>query len=302
MLQKLYPSCVGTRPSSSFKLIFLAEGYASTQRGAFMSACADFYDWLCDTPPFNSTQYNPGWLTVLAGWPPSTAAPCATVSGSSLAVNAANVVARITPEKLRNHGSEQALPNLVRQGAYTMGTKGALIVLLLPSAGSGLDAEHIAAAGEYPFIAVTTDAYWQQVVLRALCGVLALGDESELSGPQAPTAVEDKILLPNNLAYFDSASGGPPAGTWTDLLPPGSVVVVHTHPHPATPDLAFDLYPTSPDNAEFFPGGLGFRADIYRSARDCLMRRRIGDSSRPLRVRPVPLCAVCRNHLRNVIG
>jgi hypothetical protein len=46
MLQKLYPSCVGTPPTSSFKLIFLAEGYTATQRGDLMSACADFYEWL----------------------------------------------------------------------------------------------------------------------------------------------------------------------------------------------------------------------------------------------------------------
>jgi len=322
VLQKLFPSSVGTPPMSSFKLIFLAEGYQALHQSDFKSACADFYAWLIATPPFNSTRYNPGWLTVYAGFQASTAtgpAPAGTTPANRttfdsalsaagvLTVDSAKVVAVLDAENLQEGGIAQGLSGFLAKGHQTYGRTGALVVLLLPAATpAGAEMAYVPAVGEYHFIAVTQNGLWQQVVLRAMCDVLGLGDEFELAGTDflEPTTAEEIALLPFNLEYFDTlpTTNGVSPG-WNRLFGPGRAAapaIVHASSGSPAP---LDTNPMTPETVEFWEGGGGFRTKIYRTAKDCLMRRQFGNPAHlPLTSAPVPLCLACSTFLRDAIG
>jgi hypothetical protein len=288
MLQKLYPSCVGAPLASTFKLIFLAEGFGSA-RPQFMAACADFYDWLLATPPFNVTRFSPAWLTVLAGFQNAGAA---SASGSAITASAAQVTTMIDGLGFRDGDRNPPVSEVLTKGERHWGTAGALIVLLLPDNGTGAQMEHLPASqNEYHFAAMTTDSHWQQLVLRVLAGLLGLQDEAD--GPAtAPATAEDKLQLGFNSDYLPDGPASATRRKWRTL---GANAATPVHAHSGTPAVA--TYPASPSDVEFWEGSGGFQTRVYRSASDCLMRRRLTDSSASLRARRIPLCLACRTAL-----
>lgn len=44
---------------------------------------------------------------------------------------------------------------------------------------------------------------------------------------------------------------------------------------------------------ELWEDGGGYRKKIYRAAHDCLLRRRIGDTTLPVKTKRVSLCPIC---------
>ena len=70
---------------------------------------------------------------------------------------------------------------------------------------------------------------------------------------------------------------------------------------PYLPDNTIDAVPMTPSTIEYWEGGGGYRTKVYRSAHDCLMRRRIGESRLPVSAGRVAFCKVCTQHLRNLL-
>jgi hypothetical protein len=289
MLQKLYPSCAGAPLASSFKLIFLAEGFAS--RVDFLSACADFYDWLLATPPFNVTRFGPGWLTVFGEFthPPVPIATGPSTANGAIALQPGALTALMPNLTVREHGVTRPLSDIFPSGFAYGGWAGGLIVVLLPSGGvSAAQVEHMPGAGEYHFIAVTTDAYWEQLVARTIAHLLGL--EEEHGGPaQAPVTPQDKAFFGFNVDYRPNPPGIAAENKWR-VLGANSATPA---PAAATPD----SYPTTPDGVAYWEGAGGFQSEVYRTAKDCLMRRRLSDPSSSLRARRVPFCLACRTAL-----
>jgi hypothetical protein len=327
MLQKIFPGGVGNSPRHCFKVVFLSEGYLLQEQHLFTGACIEFVERMLGIPPFNLTRINPHWLSVYRLFVPSANAGPASGSSSPgrtafesaidpatgvLSVNAARVVAEVTAAQLRVGTAQVPLSELILPGSAVGYTTGTLLVVLLPrvlTPAAGADAEHMPADGEYHFVATTRNGEWHQVVVRGMAAVLGLGDEFELSGTDhlAPADASIATKLPYNLEYFPTP---PPTNgsalRWRSLFTPAQLSqppMVHGKTGaPAAPDVTLPAFPLSPDGAELWEGGGGYRTQVYRTARDCLMRRRCGDPILALRQAPVGFCPACRRFLHYVIG
>ena len=60
------------------------------------------------------------------------------------------------------------------------------------------------------------------------------------------------------------------------------------------------VIPFSYENIELWEGGGYFRKNVYRSAYDCLLRRRIGDSSLPVKAIKTAICPICQMSLLKI--
>lgn len=74
------------------------------------------------------------------------------------------------------------------------------------------------------------------------------------------------------------------------------------HPQdPSRPDLSLPVTPFSSPEVEPHEGGGGYRTQILRPARDCLMRRRVGTAQSP-KLHPAPFCTLCRRALTSALA
>lgn len=327
MLRKLFPAGVGTEPVQTFKIVLLAEGFQGDQRRAFQDVCREFVLRFLSTPPFQLTRQNPDWVTVLGGFVPSAEVGAAIgqpMAGRTAFDSAYDPVERalsIDQQRVNDLlGSPQtsvpfadgALPlsDLYTPGSPGLSRFGTLIAILMPPIGAepeGVSYEPVVAPEDFHFVATTTDHRWEQVVIRGVCAALGLGDEFDLPQPEfavPPNGALDAGSI--NLQFFDE----PPASNreaglkWSNFLTAAekhaSAIV-----HPRTEDSATFTLPTvpaTPSTIEFWEGAGRYRSKIYRSAEDCLMRRRIGDRSKPVADGLVPLCRVCRTYLSGMVG
>ncbi|HET7697817.1 MAG TPA: M64 family metallopeptidase [Vicinamibacterales bacterium] len=325
-IKKIFPGGTAVSPLHTLKIILLAEGYRAVDRPQFAAACSEFVDVLTHTAPFSLTDLHPTTISVHAGFVASAAAGAAVdapaidrtafdaryeTASHRLTISQAKVNAFVEdPATTLTFGNE-ALPliDILRTGDVSMGATGTIVAVLLPPiAGEAATAEAESALGEedYYFVACTTNNLWPQVVLRGVGRVMGLGDEWELDG--------DGFLEPADrraAAYVNLVYAAEPPTTHDDfhlkwhrylsvaerIAPPA----VHPKADPAVADHGVDPIPLTPSTIGYWEGGGGYRTKIYRSAHDCLMRRRVGDSRLPLSAAPVPFCKVCRLHLANLL-
>ena len=329
MLHKIYPSGHPSPPQNTFKLVFLAEGFQANQKKQFHDACQLFIRLFLKTPPFNLTIINPAWINIYAGFEASSqsgAANGAATSGrtvfessfnpslKTLSISQPNVNAIIDdPATTLPLGNETlALSDFFDKGPLaSSGKSSTLIVLLLPpisAEASTIATENTPGENDYPFVATTTNNFWYQIVLRSLASRLGLGDEYELSGDENLAPTKRNLDAPNfNLQYLDSAptSNKDPRFKWRQYFSIGEKILpAVVHPRAgdtSVPDNTIDTVPVSYSSIQFWEGGGGYRTEIYRSAKDCLMRRKIGDPALPVSEARVPFCYVCKNYLKSLM-
>jgi len=183
-----------------------------------------------------------------------------------------------------------------------------LLVILLPDANRTDIELEVLNTDTYYNILTSSDVLAEQVVLRALCKLLQLGDEFDLDGPgflepDADGGENIQFYFPN-LLYAHGLISGPNPSTdetfkWRGFFnsETNSPVLLHPHPHPNMANRALPNKNVTFDKLELFEGGGGFRKGVYRSAEDCLMRRRIGDTSLPLKENKMSFCPVCKEIL-----
>jgi len=327
MIKKVFPGGVGNTPFDSFKIFMISEGYTADQKANFTADCLEFVELLHATTPFNLTRIRPYWLSVYSVFTPSnnngpaidtsastdrTAFESSFTSSSGLlSVNQIKVNDYINAQNLHVQNTDIPLSNFCTKGDLTYGSTGSLIVLILPSISGhpqGGEFENTPGENDYYFIAVSKDGLWHQAILRSIARCLGLGDEFELDGASnlAPDNQTRKELAYFNTQYFDPAPSHPITAKfkWYFLfsanqrsLPP----IVHAKADPNTIDTTLDDPPATPVGIEFWEGGGRFRTKVWRSAHDCLMRRRIGDSNLPMRQRMVPFCPACKHYLTQII-
>jgi len=326
MLRKLFPALVGNTPDGSFKLVFVSEGFTASQQQAFSTACVQFTQRLLRTTPFNLTVINPGWISIYTLFKPSeqsgpvVGVPVAgrtafesavdpTTFALSLNVDRVNTV--LSSEKLRFQGEELPLTRFLAVGRTNFGATGTLIVFLIPSTAPiplGAEVEHISADPDFHFVSTTLDGEWHQVVLRALGSLFGLGDEFEQAGDdfQSPRSAIQQQSWYFNLEFAENpplTNDGFPK--WRSLFRPAALsqpAIVHSKVGGATmPDLTLEHTAHTAEEAQFWEGGGGYRSKVYRTAADCLMRRRVGDLALPVRSREVPFCLACRAVLQTFV-
>lgn len=327
MLKKIFPAGVGNTPQNSFKLVIVAEGYLAPESASFIGDCVDLIEALLRTTPFNLTRAHPHWLSVYSAFQPSaqrgpaidvaatagrTAFESSLNSGArQLTVNQTKVNAYVAAETILLGADEIPLPEFCSLGGPSSGLNGTLIALLLPPiAGqpAGGEVEGVPGANDYHFVATSKDGLYNQVVGRGIARCLGLGDEFELAGAAfgAPAGQAAPDSGPYNLQYFQNGPPNPITGDvkWYPLfsaIERTLVPAIHPKANPGTADITIDSPPVTVAGVQFWEGGGAYRTQIWRTAHDCLMRRRIGDSTRPVRTGAAPFCPACRFYLSNVI-
>lgn len=319
--RKIFPYGIASSPYETFKLVILSEGFVAGEERQFYDSCTTLMDNILDTPPFNVLKFSPFWLNTYIHFEASAnAGPAINTSASTgrsafdtsldtssevLSIDASKVAALLNTLTVKNDDSNVDLSELMGPGDMIRATHGGLVLVLLPetSGNNGGELEYYPADNtEYYFVATTMNGNWHQIVLRAISKLLGLGDEFELDGSanEAPPPLDHSNTGFPNLLYFDPPPTTPPNASWIwypMLSGFKQTQVMPVHPHPGaigTADRSLPAFPASPDTIELWEGGAGFRTKVYRPAFDCLMRRRIGDNSLPVRTQIVPFCKVCK--------
>ncbi|MEM1325581.1 MAG: hypothetical protein AAGI23_06485 [Bacteroidota bacterium] len=280
-------------------------------------------------PPFNLTKIYPNWISVYTAFTPSDsqgavldATPSTNRTAFDSSVNTTTSLISFDRSKINTflegesfRYEEDILPltDQVRKGYPIMGATGLLVVCLLPPISghsSGAEYESIPTENDYYFIATSADGLWHQVVIRGICTLLGLGDEFDLEGSEflePTTELEAQVAFYPNLQYFQV----PPVvldgrSKWYKLFSMtqrGMPIEVVTKQGDLTiPDRSLQTYPVSYAKPAFHEGGGGFRTKIYRSAKDSLLRRRIGDKTLPLREQSLALSPAAYYYIKNVIA
>ncbi len=326
-LKKIIPFGTDNSPHHSFKIFFLSEGYLGSEEDQFTSDCLDFIFKMKKVVPFNITKYNPNWISVYIAFEPSNNHGLSIDSSPSsgrtafdgqlfsnqrtIAIDQQKLNSFINNSKLSYRNNIYPLSDFCVKSTPTFGPTGSLIVVLAPSnqtAPNGGEYEHSPAFDDFYFIATTKDKYWHQVILRAMGKSLGLGDEFELAGPNniEPSNPEEVIYYPN-LQYLDPF----PTSTVNRGLKWYPLLSSTQRSQSLSPkgisgsnddDQTFPPYPTSKKKVEFWEGGGGFQTKVYRSSKDCLMRRQIGNLDSPIRDMEIPFCFVCKNHFKGIIS
>jgi hypothetical protein len=327
-LKKIFPGGMAALPTVTFKLVILAEGFTTDQEQVFYNNCNELVGSIFSTSPFSLTRHFPSWINIYTYFQASASEGCAvdvaappgrTAFGSSLvsatellSFDTASINDFINNVFIQQGDNSEHLSTHISKGSVMYGGLACLVVVLLPATGgSGGEYEHTPAEDDYYFVATTQDGEWHQVAIRAIVKCLGLCDEFELSGADYASPGADEAMFYNtasrNLVYFDTPPGAAPDSSfkWRKLLSSTQQLLpleVVAHPgDAATADRSISAEPVSSQEIKLYEGGGGYRSKIYRSSFDCLLRRRIGDTSIPLRKQQVPFCPVCLEELQGFI-
>ena len=332
--RKIFPQGGVGSTQGKFKMLILSEGYLASESNVFLGDCHKLIRELLKVSPFNVTKKNPYWLNVYTHFtasnnsgPAINTTPTAnrTSYESSLdtttdefLINATLVSDMVDTIQIRNmDGVDFDLKDHSPKEDVPLFPSASLIVVLSPStsglgAANGGEMEYAPNTGEYYFIGVTQDKKWGQVIARSIGSILGLGPEFELAGTNfaVPSDMEGLLIQSNypNLLYYKTTTSTVPKKSqyWYDLITATNKTTALTvNPHPGvatTPDRTLPTYPESASSIALWEGGFGYRSKVYRSSYDCLMRRRIGDTTLPVRDKKVPFCKVCNHHIENLIS
>lgn len=328
MLRKVFPFDAESSFSNSFKIIFVSEGYLATESALFTASCLAFVDKLLETPPFSLTRINSNWLSVYSSFvasdnrgpamdlPPN---PDRTAFGTwvdrstgHLSIHQQKLNDYLDSETFRDAGGILNLAENIGKGGANFGSLGTLVIMLLPPLSGyplGTELENTPSEDDYYCVATSQDGEWQQVIIRALCKLIGLADEFESDGDEflepSDENLRELIFYPN-VQYFESAPLSLSSDIkWYKLLSlteRGLPFQVHQKSGPA--DIAdHTIVETliSYSKPTLWEGAAGYRTKVYRSSKDCLLRREIGSRSLPLRSEKVAFCPVCFYFIKKFI-
>jgi hypothetical protein len=325
---RIFPYLGNADTTNSFKLIFVSEGYLADEATKFYGDCLAFADNLIQMAPFNLSRITSCWLSIYTAFTPSgssgpsidtpatidrTAFESTYMSATgALTFNQTKVNAFLDSLQFTDSFGTESFNAVVAKGEPVSAPAVSLVIILLPPLSGhpdGAEAENNPTDNDYYFVATTTDKLWHQVVIRGICQNIGLGDEFELDGATQLAPVVDpsvgSMLLPFNLFYSTTTPGT--AQDCLQWLPLFSSTQrsgpITTHPKsgtPANPDYTLEDPPLFHPVIEYWEGGGGYWTQIYRSAQDCLMRRKIGFPQLPLREQPLSFCPACYHYLKNI--
>jgi len=314
---KLINPAINTLNNSSLKLFILSEGYPNQK--SFYNDCSNLKKKILSHTPFNILTDASFIESFLFYIPTEHHGPYLDAYSNNLrlnfdtVLNEENQLLTLNLSKLKN-----ILADLESQAGSTLdgaSLKDGIIVVLTPSVSTnaiGGSFEYLSQSDDDPSsVATTTDGYWEQVVIRAICRYIGLGDEFELDGadflePELGNGFIIDELRPNLIYDPTTLESMDLADTkWQALIP--SVLKngeqeIHRHEnYPHYADETFNPYSYSMSGNVLWEGGGGFRSKIYRYAHDCIMRRRIGSKNLPIKTTKVPLCHICESYMRHKI-
>lgn len=324
-LNKLYPQNGEATYRYSLSLIFIAEGYTASQKNQFFKDVSIAYDKLLAYDCLSNLKFRNNFFGVYSLFIPSSqtgiAPNKATAAGrspfesyldsSGLHLNYSKVETVLESSFFNdnNDGSEVSKRLIVNDQGVTKSLFPALPVFIFPNIATQIGEIENLISNQYYFLATTLDNYYEQIVARSLLKLIGLGDEFELPGTDKRQPVDDTTgkmvdYVCPNLLYTTNPSGitlNSSVFKWKIFFSESSSLSIGIHPHPAaidTPDRTLPSIPLSYGGIALWEGGGGYRKNIYRSAYDCLLRRRVGDSTLPVKAKRVGLCPICSTYLK----
>lgn len=317
--------------ATSHQLIFIAEGYVASQENLFYKDVYEFLDKLVNIFPFNILKGNGNnqmfstYISFTSSSQSGYATSQAAAQGrtvfetyfinNQLYANYAKINSYI--DELEYTNDDQLTYEVssgfkknggnVMDGIQTNATQ-CLVFIILPKANRPDVELEIYDSSTYYSILTSADNFAEQVILRAIGKMFSLGDEFDLPGIEYLTPTEsqtDTILhYYNNLYYAPDINIGPNPSSdelffWRSFFDKNYnyPVTLNKNPTPSIINRNLPEASVTYKEIELWEGAGGFRKDVYRSAEDCLMRRRIGDHTLPVKTQRVSFCPVCRELL-----
>lgn len=328
ILKKLYPRNGDESYLTTTSLVFIAEGYTVAQETQFYQDVDQAFQRILDYHSLINLRRDNNSLSVYTLFIPS--------AQSGIASNATEAINRTPFESYLSNGLHLNYNKIrdVLDDAYFASysneqnklstrlvlmnsdeleslTK-ALPVFIFPNITSQVGEFENLIANQYYYVATTLDNFYEQAILRAVFRLWGLGDEFELDGngflePDDEVGTTINFLFPNLFytANLNLISPSTPDFKWRNLFTSFDSTTITTHPHPGsvnTPDRTLPSIPFSYRKIELWEGGGGFRKKIYRVAQDCLLRRRIGDPTLPVKEKKIALCPVCEFSINKEIS
>lgn len=317
--------------STSYRLIFIAEGYVASQENSFYKDVFEILDKLENTFPFNLLKgnVNNAMFSSYLSFTPSNSSGYATSASSAVGrtVFESYVISNqlhLNFSKINDYIDELVfetdndepfdVSNGVNKGleeiteGIQVNSTNTLVFILLPQDNRADIELEIIDTNTYYSVATSVDYFSEQIILRAVGKMFGLGDEFDLPGTifLQPTELQGEGILHvhQNLLYGENINVGPTPSI-DELFPWRAFfdkdydypVPIHKNTNPTTVNRILPTKIVSYKDIELWEGGAGFRTNVYRSAEDCLMRRRIGDISLPIKNQKVSFCPVCRELL-----
>lgn len=320
VLKKFYPRDGAESYTSTTALVLIAEGYTASQMTQFYMDADQTYKKIVDYCNLINLKLTNKSISIYTLFLPSLNSGIATsatsainrtvfesyISSGKLHLNYNKVRSILEDSYFNKSGTEDSnLKNkmLFFNEEHNNTLNLAIPIFIFPKIASQIGELESKNQDEYYFVATTLENFYEQVILRALFKILGLGDEFDLSGtdylePEQEVGAAIDAMYPN-LLYVPNTTNISPQNEsfkWNVLFTTFNTTSMVTHPHPgaiSTPDRTFPTIPFSYKTIELWEGGGGYRKKIYRATHDCLLRRRIGDTTLPVKTKRVSLCPIC---------
>lgn len=309
-------------------LLFIAEGFTAQQEQLFYSTIFDIYDRISSYECFTKLKQDNSKIAFLSLYVPSANSGTATSASSAIGntilesyidaqglhIDYNKLETLINDSIIIRDGEEQLLSeNLIIMDDYFTYIVNDFIIPIVIFPDSTMphgELEHIE-SNHFYYIATTLDNYYEQIVIRGLAKISGLGDEFDVAGldfeqPEPETGEKINIVHPN-LFYTEDANNltyDSDSFKWVGLFPESATSAVNVHPHPSSgtvPDRNLPAIPFSYKTIEMWEGGGLYRKYVYRPSVDCLLRRKIGESTLPVKDKRVSLCPICMRFLEKLI-
>ena len=313
---------------ANISLLFIAEGFTAQQEQQFYENIFNIYDRISSYECFTKLKQDNSRIAFLSLFVPSANSGTATsatsaigntilesyIDGSGLHINYTKYEQLIDNSNIYIGGESHPLSSevIIYDDNFVAITGHFIlpIVIFPPNTVPNGELENLQ-LDQYYFVASTLDNFYEQIVIRSLSKIVGLGNEFDLNGqeyeqPDSQTMELINASFPNLLSteYASNLTENSVDFKWRPFFPSYATSPVTIHPHPTDGTVADRNLPTIPfsyKSIELWEGGVGYRQKVYRSAIDCLQRRKIGDPTLPIKTNRVSLCPICMLYLEKLI-
>lgn len=325
--KKIIPSILpsSNRVSSNINLIFISEGFLIEDEKYFWNLLNYFSQKLNTTFPFSIASQNSNFINVY-GCFLSSKIKGANLQGDfinnsnlldsyynstslRLMVDESKLIDLAKKIVINNNGNEINFKKVLSEN-YVQTEYSNLFIILIPENDiTELDGElESINNSQVNYIAFTTKGRWEQFVFKSIGKMLGLADEFELSDENSlePDRHEKELISfhsPNLFCFEENESENFSSSlkwkSFTSVFnnPPHVINVKdYNFPNESLPNNNF-----SNSKILFTEGGGGYRKGVFRSSKDCLMRRRFNSKTLPIRESKIPFCFICEDYLKNII-
>lgn len=313
---------------AGFSLLFIAEGFTAAQEQLFYDHIFKVYNRIADYECFTKLKQDNRRISLLSLYVASANSGTSTsaagavgrtllesyIDGNGLHLNYTKLEALINDSTLMKQGEQQPLAKslmIYNSDLRSMTRSFILPIIIFPESTMPSGELEFMEDDKFYFVATTLNGWYEQVAIRGMARMVGLGDEFDLNGaanlvPDPEMGETINTQFPN---LFYTTTPGSMAGNnggfkWMGLFPQGATAPITVHPHPSsgsTADRNLPAIPFSYKTIEMWEGGGNYRTKVYRTAVDCIQRRRIGDSSLPVKNTRVSLCPICTFCLEKII-